>query len=107
MKAKFMFSDCWGDIEIQFFRDTELEFVPIESMRFNFEPEAFELIVDVVEWNHDEGILIVGFDYPNYNSKEDFVEAVKVIIEQGEWQYQACKKGAEIIGMILKESTEP
>ena len=106
MKAKFMFSYCWGDIEVQFSRNTELEFVPSEGMQFMFEPDPFELFVDTVIWYHNEGMLVIGFDYPHHDSKEGFVEAVRVVIDQNKWEYRANKKGAEIIDMILKEGTK-
>ena len=107
MKAKFTFSDCWDGMEVQFSRDTELEFVPFISMQFNFKPDLFELFVDTVIWHHNEGVLVVGFEYPHHDSKEAFVKAVRKMINQNQWQYQANKKAAEIIDMILKESTNP
>ena len=54
LKAKFTFSDCWDDLEVEFFRNTELEFIPPAGMQFNFQPHPFELFVDIVIWYPDE-----------------------------------------------------
>ena len=100
MKAKFTFSDCWDDLEVEFFRNTELEFIPPADMQFNFEPHPFELFVDTVTWYPDEGLLIVIFDYPHHESKEGFIASVRKIIAQNDWEYRANQKGAEIIDKI-------
>ena len=93
MKAKFTFSDLWQaeNLEVQYWRDTELEFVPFIGMQFNFPPAPFELFVDVIMWDHDKNVLIVGFDYPKHDSKENFIESVRSIIADGLWKYQFNK----------------
>ena len=103
MKAKFVFSCCCEDMEVQFSRYTDLDFVPIEGMQFIFEPDPFELFVDGVMWYHNDGVLVVGFGHLHYADKEEFIEAVRVVIDRNEWQYRADKKDAEIIDMILNE----
>ena len=106
MKAELRFSNCWDDIEIEFIKNTELEFVPFKGMQFMFEPDPFELFVDIVMWPDNKSLLVVGFDYPHHDNKEDFIEAVKAILNQNEWEYRANKKGTEIIDMISKEGTK-
>ena len=100
MKVKFMFSDCWDDIEVEFVRNTKLEFIPPAGMQFNFEPDSFELFVDTVIWYSNERLLVVIFDYPHHDSKEGFIASVRKIIAQNEWEYRANQKAAEIIDMI-------
>ena len=39
-------------------------------------------------------------------AKKTFVDSIRTIIALDEWKYLADRKGAEIIEMILKESTE-
>ena len=104
MKVKFTFNDLWEEenIEIEYWREAELGFVPFEGMQFNFEPDPFELFVDIIIWEHEEGILIVGFDYPQHVSKETFIEAVRATVVGGRWQWHANKAGRELIDRILK-----
>ncbi|GAF99629.1 unnamed protein product [marine sediment metagenome] len=106
MKAKLVFSDLWEDMEVQFYRKTELEFVPSEGMQFNLEPDPFELFVNTTIWYHDEGLLIVLFRDVEHISREHFIDSVRATIGLGDWKYRADKKGGEIINMILKEEKE-
>ena len=99
MKAKLIFADLWKDVEIRFSKDTELQFVPAEGMQFMFEPQAFELFVDTVIWHHDEGLLFVMFSERRYNSRDEFIDSARAVIELGEWQYRANKKAAKILGI--------
>ena len=104
MKAKLVVSDLWEGMEVQFYRKTELEFVPADGMQFNFAPEAFELLVDTTIWYHDEGLIIVIFKDVEHIRKEDFIDSIRAILKSNGWEYLADKKGGEIIDMILKEA---
>ncbi len=97
MKAELMFSVCWQDMWVEFSRKTELEFVPREGMEFMFEPEPFELFVDIVIWFHDQGLLAVSFTEIEYKSKEEFIKAVMDLIADRVWNFRASKDAARII----------
>lgn len=102
MKTRLMFTDFWEEAEVQFYRETELEFVPAVGMQFNFKPDPFELFVDAVRWYHDEGELVISFDCPGHESKQEFIKAVRTVIACNKWKYRANKKAAEIIDVILR-----
>lgn len=104
MKARLIFNDLWEDMEVQFFMDTELEFVPPSGIQFNFAPEPFELFVDTTMWFHNEGLLIVMFNDCEHTSKEHFIDSIRAVVMQDNWKHQTDKRGGELIDTILKGS---
>lgn len=105
MKANFMFAGEWEGTYVEFNRKSELDFVPPEGMRFMFEPGGFEVFVDLTIWYHDEGVLVVSFQDMLYESKEEFLMAIRPFLNGNEWEYRANKEGNEIIKGILEEKS--
>ncbi|MHC4639652.1 MAG: hypothetical protein ACYTBP_04215 [Planctomycetota bacterium] len=104
MKAKLVFAEYCDEIQVDFKRETELEFLPYEGMQFIFESSPFELFVNMMIWYYDEGILLISFNDIVHETKEELIESIRPTLARNQWQYSANKKGGEIIKMLLKES---
>ncbi len=104
MKAELMFTVYRQDMRVEFSRKTELEFVPREGMQFTFKPEPFELVVEIVMWFHDQGVLAVSFADIECESEQEFTEAVMDLIADSKWTYRADKEAARLIKPLSKSN---
>ncbi len=102
MRARLVFHDFWEDLAVEFFKLTNLHFIPPENMQFHFESRLEMLVVEFAYWNEDEKILYVMLCNTHHPNKTNFIKSLKANLNIEGWYNSPNCKTVRIVDKILK-----